>query len=304
MEEDGKLFLMFSEDETVNLNKSKTCETPQQFLVWIINRYSQKALSLIYFKHLQNDLPANKETPGRRFKVVNTKRTSWWFQSVQLSQAQVTGQAVSHELMSALGLCALKQRSWLEDLGPVGRPSFPAATAAASRSSCSATCSATAGTAAQMSKTARHVSTAQADFSGHVKGAVGEMKSTKCYRGVIRKRSYPRFRQCFVIYANTCAPAPAVCFVKGGDAPLAFAHERRSPAGLMCNLPLFVVSSGDVCGKKTNPCGEDAVCNQTNANSICQCKPGFKRNQKTGQCEGNRVSCSFYALAFNTHWRP
>lgn len=105
----------------------------------------------------------------------------------------MTGQAVSHELMSALGLCALKQRSWLEDLGPVGRPSFPAVTAAASRSSCSATCSATAGTAAQMSKTARHVSTAQADFSGHVKGAVGEMKSTKCYRGVIRKRSYPRF---------------------------------------------------------------------------------------------------------------
>lgn len=109
---------------------------------------------------------------------------------------------------------------------------------------------------------------------------------------------------CFVIYANTCAPAPAVCFVKDGDAPLAFAPERRSPAGLMCNLPLFVVSSGDVCGKKTNPCGEDAVCNQTNANSICQCKPGFKRNQKTGQCEGNRVSCSFYGLAFNTHWRP
>lgn len=193
MEEDGKLLLMFSED------KSKTCETPQQFLVWIINRYSQKALSLIYFKHLQNDLPANKETPGRRFKVVNTKRTSWWFQSVQLSQAQVTGQAVSHELMSALGLCALKQRSWLEDLGPVGRPSFPAVTAAASRSSCSATCSATAGTAAQMSKTARHVSTAQADFSGHVKGAVGEIKSTKCYRGVIRKRSYPRFVLLFML---------------------------------------------------------------------------------------------------------
>lgn len=87
LEEDGKLFLMFSEDETVNLNKSKTCETPQQFLVWIINKYSQKALSLIYFKHLQNYLPANKETPGRRFKVVNIKLTLWWFQSVQRAKS-------------------------------------------------------------------------------------------------------------------------------------------------------------------------------------------------------------------------
>lgn len=51
-------------------------------------------------------------------------------------------------------------------------------------------------------------------------------------------------------------------------------------------LSLIVVSSGDVCGKKINPCGEDTVCNQTNANAACQCKPGFKRNLKTGQCEG------------------
>lgn len=124
-----------------------------------------------------------------------------------LSQTQVTGKAVSHELMSALGLCALKQRSWLEDRGPVGRQSFPAVTDAASRSSCSATCSVTAGTVAQMSKTAKHVSTAQADFSEHIKGAVGEMKSTKCHRDVIRKRSYPSFwTECFVIYVNTCAP--------------------------------------------------------------------------------------------------
>uniref|UniRef100_A0A3P9M179 Low density lipoprotein receptor-related protein 1Bb n=1 Tax=Oryzias latipes TaxID=8090 RepID=A0A3P9M179_ORYLA len=41
----------------------------------------------------------------------------------------------------------------------------------------------------------------------------------------------------------------------------------------------------DVCGKKTNPCGEDAICNQTNVNAVCQCKPGFKRNQNTGLCE-------------------
>ncbi len=56
--------------------------------------------------------------------------------------------------------------------------------------------------------------------------------------------------------------------------------------GVIKVLSLFVVSSGDVCGKKTNPCGEDAICNQTNVNAICQCKAGFKRNQMTGQCEG------------------
>ncbi|KAK7940015.1 hypothetical protein WMY93_003341 [Mugilogobius chulae] len=54
-------------------------------------------------------------------------------------------------------------------------------------------------------------------------------------------------------------------------------------------------SSGDVCGKKTNPCGEDAICNQTNANAICQCKPGFKRNQKTGQCEETNECLQFDA---------
>lgn len=57
--------------------------------------------------------------------------------------------------------------------------------------------------------------------------------------------------------------------------------------GVIKDLDLFTVSSSDVCGKKTNPCGEDAICNQTNANVTCQCKPGFKRNQRTGQCEGN-----------------
>lgn len=70
-----------------------------------------------------------------------------------------------------------------------------------------------------------------------------------------------------------------------------FAHQRKKPAGLrdtkgLRMLSLFVVSSGDVCGKKTNPCGEDAVCNQTNVYGICQCKAGFQRSQKSGQCEG------------------
>lgn len=51
-------------------------------------------------------------------------------------------------------------------------------------------------------------------------------------------------------------------------------------------LSSTVASNGDICGKKTNPCGEDAICNQTNTSSICHCKSGFRRNLKTGQCEG------------------
>ncbi|KAM9485972.1 low-density lipoprotein receptor-related protein 1B [Clarias gariepinus] len=43
--------------------------------------------------------------------------------------------------------------------------------------------------------------------------------------------------------------------------------------------------NGDICGKRMNPCGEDAVCNQTSTNVICQCKPGFQRNLKTKRCE-------------------
>lgn len=84
---------------------------------------------------------------------------------------------------------------------------------------------------------------------------------------------------------------------------LPFEHQKKSTAGVwdpkawcLCAIKalfLFAASSGELCGKKTNPCGEDAVCNQTNVNTVCQCKPGFKRNQKTGQCEGNAFSlCS------------
>lgn len=78
---------------------------------------------------------------------------------------------------------------------------------------------------------------------------------------------------------------------------LGSAYQKKNTAGLrdatgLRLLFVFVVSSGDICGKKTNPCGEDAICNQTNVNSICQCKAGFQRNQKSGQCEGD--SSSFF----------
>ncbi|KAJ8282634.1 hypothetical protein COCON_G00051530 [Conger conger] len=41
----------------------------------------------------------------------------------------------------------------------------------------------------------------------------------------------------------------------------------------------------DACRGGMNPCGEDAFCNQTKANAICQCKSGFQRNQRNKQCE-------------------
>uniref|UniRef100_A0A8B9RNB7 Low density lipoprotein receptor-related protein 1Bb n=1 Tax=Astyanax mexicanus TaxID=7994 RepID=A0A8B9RNB7_ASTMX len=65
------------------------------------------------------------------------------------------------------------------------------------------------------------------------------------------------------------------------------------PAHLQCDLFDDCGDGGSdeheckahICGKRMNPCGEDAVCNQTNANVICHCKAGFQRNLKTKQCE-------------------
>ncbi|KAA8588336.1 hypothetical protein FQN60_001530 [Etheostoma spectabile] len=94
--------------------------------------------------------------------------------------------------------------------------------------------------------------------------------------------------------AEVVAGRPRPC----GKTEFTCSNQRCIPIQLQCDLfsdcgdggsdeqDCKAFSSGDVCGKKTNPCGEDAICNQTNANAICQCKPGFKRNQQTGLCEG------------------
>lgn len=71
-----------------------------------------------------------------------------------------------------------------------------------------------------------------------------------------------------------------------------------SPGCKKDSLSLFLVSSGDVCGKKTNPCGEDAVCNQTNVHGMCQCKAGFQRSQESGQCEGDASTAVLATLPF------
>lgn len=209
-----------------------------------------------------------------------------------------------------LKLCVLKQRWCLEDLGLVGRQSSPAVTDAVSQSSCSVTSSTTAVTAARMSKTAKPVSATAIDLSKQIKEAVE--RDEKCQMsGWYHQETLqsPHFKcAAFVIYGNICMPMFEMCCVLhgGGWCPLGFCtskekRSRCSDAGDWCVikvLSLFVVSSGDVCGKKTNPCGEDAICNQTNTNAICQCKPGFKRNQKTGQCDGSIWSDLFWFFHF------
>lgn len=87
--------------------------------------------------------------------------------------------------------------------------------------------------------------------------------------------------------------------MEDGGALVVSAHQRknRDAKGLRL-LSLFSVSSGDVCGKKTNPCGEDAVCNQTNVHGICQCRAGFQRSQESGQCEGDASTSVLGTLSF------
>lgn len=81
----------------------------------------------------------------------------------------------------------------------------------------------------------------------------------------------------------------ALCGRRRGLGGFCTSKEKPS-ASPGCNrtqVVVSLVSSGDVCGKKTNPCGEDAACNQTNVPGVCRCKAGFQRSQESGQCEGH-----------------
>ncbi|XP_049341186.1 low-density lipoprotein receptor-related protein 1B isoform X1 [Astyanax mexicanus] len=92
--------------------------------------------------------------------------------------------------------------------------------------------------------------------------------------GAVSARPKPCGKSEFTCSNRLCIPAHLQCdlFDDCGDGG-SDEHECKAP------------STGDICGKRMNPCGEDAVCNQTNANVICHCKAGFQRNLKTKQCE-------------------
>uniref|UniRef100_A0A8K9XGV9 EGF-like domain-containing protein n=1 Tax=Oncorhynchus mykiss TaxID=8022 RepID=A0A8K9XGV9_ONCMY len=79
------------------------------------------------------------------------------------------------------------------------------------------------------------------------------------------------------------------CGAPCGKAEFTCSTQRCIPAQLQCDLFNDCGDGGsdeqDCKACKSNPCGEDAICNQTNTSSICHCKSGFRRNLKTGQCE-------------------
>ena len=67
-----------------------------------------------------------------------------------------------------------------------------------------------------------------------------------------------------------------------------------------------VVSEEGVCGERVGLCGDDAFCNNTGTDSLCQCKAGFQRSQTTRQCEGTvRWWCRLWpppSSGFLLHW--
>ncbi|XP_028834761.1 low-density lipoprotein receptor-related protein 1B-like isoform X2 [Denticeps clupeoides] len=82
-----------------------------------------------------------------------------------------------------------------------------------------------------------------------------------------------------------------------GKTEFTCSNHRCIPAELQCDMFDDCWDGGsdeldckafpieDACRARVNVCGEDAICNQTTPNSMCQCKPGFQRNQRTKQCE-------------------
>uniref|UniRef100_A0A8C2QBS6 Low density lipoprotein receptor-related protein 1Bb n=1 Tax=Cyprinus carpio TaxID=7962 RepID=A0A8C2QBS6_CYPCA len=92
-----------------------------------------------------------------------------------------------------------------------------------------------------------------------------------------------------------------------GKAEFTCSNRKCIPAQLQCDLFDDCGDGGSdeqdckayICGKRMNPCGEDAVCNHTNTNAICHCKPGFQRNLRSRKCEEineclNFGTCSHY----------
>ncbi|XP_015214111.2 low-density lipoprotein receptor-related protein 1B isoform X2 [Lepisosteus oculatus] len=82
-----------------------------------------------------------------------------------------------------------------------------------------------------------------------------------------------------------------------GKSEFTCSNKHCVPAELQCDLfddcgdggsdelDCKTAPINNMCEGKINPCGEDAVCNQTMTAAVCQCKQGFERNQKNKQCE-------------------
>nr|XP_055074200.1 low-density lipoprotein receptor-related protein 1B-like isoform X3 [Misgurnus anguillicaudatus] len=82
-----------------------------------------------------------------------------------------------------------------------------------------------------------------------------------------------------------------------GKSEFSCSNQRCIPAELQCDLFDDCEDGGSdereckshsaegTCRERPDLCGDDAFCNHTKTPSICQCKKGFQRDQKTRQCE-------------------
>uniref|UniRef100_A0A8C8LYL0 EGF-like domain-containing protein n=1 Tax=Oncorhynchus tshawytscha TaxID=74940 RepID=A0A8C8LYL0_ONCTS len=74
-----------------------------------------------------------------------------------------------------------------------------------------------------------------------------------------------------------------------GKVEFTCSNHRCIPQELQCDLFDDCGDGGsdeqDCKGERAGLCGDDAFCNDTGTDSLCQCKAGFQRSQTTRQCE-------------------